>query len=141
MVSPDDCLCRFRSTIRSPVVQAKQLIQIVILGSQVIGKAFTRALRQELQRKASHVVFIGLVSVCLDAKTATQSGKTSAKTVQADRVAGMTLQVRNRIDGDEPLERLICFTVGSETNSSHRRCRSDRCGESEKSVRIFVQLE
>jgi len=29
----------------------------------------------------------------LDAKTATETGKTSAKTVQADRVTGMTLQV------------------------------------------------
>ncbi|CAF4054043.1 unnamed protein product, partial [Rotaria sp. Silwood2] len=28
---------------------AKHLIQIAILGSQVIGRAFTRALRQELQ--------------------------------------------------------------------------------------------
>jgi len=30
----------------------------------------------------------------LDAKTAQQSGKTTAKTVQADRVTGMSLQVR-----------------------------------------------
>ena len=29
--------------------KAKQLIQIAILGAQVIGRAFTRALRQELQ--------------------------------------------------------------------------------------------
>ncbi|CAF0819716.1 unnamed protein product [Rotaria sordida] len=60
---------------------AKQLIQIAILGSQVIARAFTRALRQELQY----------------AKTAQQSGKTSAKTVQADRVTGMSLQEAKQI--------------------------------------------
>ncbi|CAF3037228.1 unnamed protein product [Rotaria socialis] len=60
---------------------AKHLIQIAILGSQVIGRAFTRALRQELQY----------------AKTAQQSGKTTANTVQADRVAGMTLQEAKQI--------------------------------------------
>ncbi|CAF1963530.1 unnamed protein product [Rotaria magnacalcarata] len=60
---------------------AKHLIQIVILGSQVIGRAFTRALRQELQY----------------AKTAQQSGKTTASTAQADRVAGMTLQEAKQI--------------------------------------------
>jgi hypothetical protein len=32
-------------------------------------------------------------SLNLDAKTATEGGKTSAKTVQADRVTGMSLQV------------------------------------------------
>jgi hypothetical protein len=34
----------------------------------------------------------------LDAKTATEGGKTSAKTVQADRVSGMSLQVCISID-------------------------------------------
>ncbi|CAF5109156.1 unnamed protein product, partial [Rotaria sp. Silwood1] len=60
---------------------AKHLIQIAILGSQVIGRAFTRALRQELQY----------------AKTAQQSGKTTAKTVQADRVTGINLQEAKQI--------------------------------------------
>ncbi|CAF1107873.1 unnamed protein product [Adineta steineri] len=60
---------------------AKHLIQIAILGSQVIGRAFTRALRQELQH----------------AKTASQSGKTSTKTVQADRITGMSLQEAKQI--------------------------------------------
>ncbi|CAF1657247.1 unnamed protein product [Adineta ricciae] len=60
---------------------AKHLIQIAILGSQVIGRAFTRALRQELQH----------------AKTATQSGKTTTQTVQADRVTGMSLQEAKQI--------------------------------------------
>ncbi|CAF2377558.1 unnamed protein product [Rotaria sp. Silwood2] len=60
---------------------AKHLIQIAILGSQVIGRAFTRALRQELQY----------------AKTAQQSGKTTAKTAQADRVTGISLQEAKQI--------------------------------------------
>lgn len=33
-------------------------------------------------------------TIHLDAKTAQQSGKTTAKTVQADRVTGMSIQVR-----------------------------------------------
>ena len=60
---------------------AKHLIQIVILGSQIVGRAFSRALRQELQY----------------AKTAQQSGKATSKTVQADRVAGMSLQEAKQI--------------------------------------------
>ncbi|UJR35130.1 hypothetical protein I4U23_027901 [Adineta vaga] len=60
---------------------AKNLIQIAILGAQIVGRAFTRALRQELQH----------------AKTATQTGKTSTKTVQADRVTGMSLQEAKQI--------------------------------------------
>ncbi|CAF1081186.1 unnamed protein product [Didymodactylos carnosus] len=57
------------------------LIQIAILGAQVIGRAFSKALRQELQYS----------------QTATQSGKTTARTVQADRVAGMSLQEAKQI--------------------------------------------
>ncbi|CAF3350787.1 unnamed protein product [Rotaria socialis] len=60
---------------------AKQLIKIVMLGAQAIGRAFTRALRQELQY----------------ARTKAQSGKTSEKTVQTDRVHGMTLQEAKQI--------------------------------------------
>ncbi|CAF0762718.1 unnamed protein product [Adineta steineri] len=60
---------------------AKNLIQIAIIGAQIIGRAFTRALRQELQYT----------------KTATESNKTSAKTVQADRITGMSLQEAKQI--------------------------------------------
>ncbi|CAF1155454.1 unnamed protein product [Adineta ricciae] len=60
---------------------AKNLIQIVILGAQVVGRAFARALRQEIQH----------------AKTTQQTGKTSAKTVQADRVTGMSIQEAKQI--------------------------------------------
>ncbi|CAF1590766.1 unnamed protein product [Adineta ricciae] len=60
---------------------AKNLIQIVILGAQVVGRAFARALRQELQY----------------AKTTQQTGKTSAKTVQADRITGMSIQEAKQI--------------------------------------------
>ncbi|CAF0845298.1 unnamed protein product [Didymodactylos carnosus] len=60
---------------------AKQLMQITILGAQLIGRAFTKALRQELQY----------------AQTATQSGKTTTQAVQADRIAGMTLQEARQI--------------------------------------------
>ncbi len=74
------------------IIKAKHLIQVVILGSQVIGRAFTRALRQELQCKKLFL-FIIYFFFNLDAKTSTESGKTSAKTVQADRVSGMSLQV------------------------------------------------
>lgn len=42
--------------------KAKHLIQIVILGSQVIGRAFTRALRQELQCM-NEFVFFSLVFI------------------------------------------------------------------------------
>jgi len=68
---------------------------VLILGSQVIGRAFTRALRQELQCKKqfSYFLIYCFFFFNLDAKTSTQSGKTSAKTVQADRVTGMSLQV------------------------------------------------
>jgi hypothetical protein len=38
--------------------KAKHLIQIAILGSQVIGRAFTRALRQELQCINKILIFI-----------------------------------------------------------------------------------
>ncbi|CAF1468538.1 unnamed protein product [Adineta steineri] len=60
---------------------AKNLIQIAIIGAQIIGRAFTRALRQELQYT----------------KTATETNKTSAKTVQADRITGMSLQEAKQI--------------------------------------------
>jgi hypothetical protein len=79
------------------VDKAKQLIQIAILGAQVIGRAFSRALRQELQCRKKHFFQTkkNMFILNLDAKTATESGKTSSKTVQADRVSGMTLQVNN----------------------------------------------
>jgi hypothetical protein len=38
------------------ITKAKQLIQIAILGAQVIGRAFTRALRQEFQCKKNHIL-------------------------------------------------------------------------------------
>lgn len=74
-------------------VKAKHLIQVIILGSQVVGRAFARALRQELQCMKSMILINMFDCFNLDAKTSTQSGKTTAKTVQADRVTGMSLQV------------------------------------------------
>ncbi|CAF1065908.1 unnamed protein product [Adineta steineri] len=70
---------------------AKNLIQIAIIGAQIIGRAFTRALRQELQfiQKNNNTF--------LDTKTATETNKTSAKTVQADRITGMSLQEAKQI--------------------------------------------
>ncbi|CAM4869147.1 unnamed protein product [Rotaria socialis] len=51
-----------------------------MLGAQAIGRAFTRALRQELQY----------------ARTTAQSGKTSEKTVQTDRVHDVLIEKLNK---------------------------------------------
>ena len=72
------------------------------MGSQVIGRAFTRALRQELQCKIILEYTRFFYWGNLDAKTATESGKSTTKTVQADRVTGMSLQVRTIASSFDP---------------------------------------
>lgn len=43
-LSSDDC---FVHSYFSPPLQAKYLAQIIVMGAQVVGRAFARALRQE----------------------------------------------------------------------------------------------
>lgn len=58
----------------------------------------------------------------LDAKTATASGAKTTKTVQADRVTGMSLQVKDSNCSSIEIDVKDCcflFIQGSKTNSQH----------------------
>ena len=66
----DDCL----------VSQAKYLVQIIVAGSQVVGRAFVRALKQEYAASQQAAKQAG-------------GGKQGARRAAADTSTGMTLQV------------------------------------------------
>lgn len=77
---------------------AKYLVQIIIVGSQVIGKAFVRALRQE-------------IAASQEAAKRAGSGEKGARHVAANVKSGMTLDEALRIlnvekvDDAEAIER------------------------------------
>lgn len=60
--------------------QAKYLVQIIVAGSQVIGRAFVRALRQEFQASQQAAQGAG-------------GGRQGARRAAADTITGMSLQV------------------------------------------------
>lgn len=70
---------------------AKYLIQIIIVGSQVIGKAFVRALRQE-------------IAASQEAAKRAGSGEKGARHIVANVKSGMTLDEAFRILNVERLE-------------------------------------
>ena len=61
--------------------QAKYLAQIIVMGTQVVGKAFARAVRQEFAASQQA------------AQNASKSRHGTRKAAAADTVSGMTLQV------------------------------------------------
>ena len=61
-------------------LQAKYLVQIIVAGSQVVGRAFVRALRQEF-------------AASQQAAQQSGGGKQGSRRAAADSVTGMTLQV------------------------------------------------
>ncbi len=60
--------------------QAKYLAQIIVTGATIIGRAFTRALRQEIQASQQ-------------AAKARQSSRESSRTAAQNAISGMNLQV------------------------------------------------
>ncbi len=62
--------------------QAKYLVQIVLAGTQVVGRAFARALKQEYAASQQAAQRAG-------------GGKQGARRAAADTVTGMTLQVNH----------------------------------------------
>lgn len=65
----------------TPSVQAKYLAQIIVLGAQVVGRAFTRALKQEVAASQEA------------AKRRAQLHKTTSNS-QGDLKLGISLEVR-----------------------------------------------
>ena len=61
-------------------LQAKQLVQIVIQGATVVGRAFAQALRQEIRYSQEAAQRAG-------------GGESGRKAAQSDLYHGMTLQV------------------------------------------------
>ena len=61
-------------------LQAKYLVQIIVAGTQVVGRAFIRALRQEFAASQQAAQRAG-------------GGKQGSRRAAADTVTGMTLQV------------------------------------------------
>ncbi|CAF0807229.1 unnamed protein product [Brachionus calyciflorus] len=60
---------------------AQHLVRVIILGAQVVGRAFTKALRQEFAQ----------------AKTAQAARGQSAETTQANRITGMSIEEAKQI--------------------------------------------
>ncbi|XP_072171210.1 mitochondrial import inner membrane translocase subunit Tim16-like [Diadema setosum] len=63
---------------------AKYLAQIIVLGGQVVARAFTKALRQEIQASQQAAQRAG-------------GGKQGAKAAAADSLTGMTLEEAQKI--------------------------------------------
>ena len=62
-------------------MQAKYLAQIIVTGAQIVGRAFVRAVRQEINASQQAAQARG------------SSQKDSRKQAAADAITGMTLQV------------------------------------------------
>ncbi|CAH3131396.1 unnamed protein product, partial [Porites lobata] len=65
-------------------LQARFIAQIIIVGAQVVGRAFTQALRQEFQSGAA-------------AQRASKGAQEGAKRAAANSVAGLNLQEAKQI--------------------------------------------
>nr|XP_054756096.1 mitochondrial import inner membrane translocase subunit Tim16-like [Lytechinus pictus] len=63
---------------------AKYLAQIIVIGGQVVARAFTKALRQEIQASQHAAQRAG-------------GGKQGAKTAAADNITGITLEEAQKI--------------------------------------------
>ena len=62
------------------ILQAKYIVQIIVAGSQVVGRAFVRALKQEYNASQHAAKEAG-------------AGRQGARKAAADTYTGMTLQV------------------------------------------------
>ena len=62
--------------------QAKYIAQIIVTGAQIVGRAFVRAVRQEMQASQA----------AARARSGT-TGATSAGAAASDAITGMTVQV------------------------------------------------
>ncbi|XP_077294784.1 mitochondrial import inner membrane translocase subunit Tim16 [Arctopsyche grandis] len=73
---------------------AKYIAQIIVLGAQVVGKAFTRALRQEM-------------AASKEAARRAGGGQQGARAVAADLSSGMTLHEAQQILNVSEIERQV----------------------------------
>lgn len=73
---------------------AKYIAQIIVLGAQVVGKAFTRALRQEM-------------AASKEAARRAGGGQQGARAAAADLSSGMTLNEAQQILNVSDLERQV----------------------------------